>query len=164
MRCNECKGTGKIECQPCNGSGKVDNVPCKVCGQTGNISCPVCSASKFRGDAVSVTWDDFRKEYDVLLVFSENDAVPSELLPELPAIIAKDSMCSCGGQLRLASHSIERNQAGATFKGKFVCTVCNGADRPVLTKVQSSIQSVWRSIKRIKVGGIEFEKDGQQSR
>ncbi len=161
MNCQTCRGKGYIECLKCSGTGKIDQQGCLTCAKTGQVRCPTCSASHFVGDSFSVSWDDAKKEYDVLLTFPRENEIPSEVLPELPSLITKGSMCSCGGQLKISSHSIERNQVGTIFRGKFVCTVCNGANRPVLTKVQESILSVWRSIKKIKVGSFEFEKNGQ---
>lgn len=139
--CPKCRGTGLIR--------RPDGNP---------VRCPVCAVSTWGGDAFYIGWDDSKKQYDVLLTFPKGQAVPPTLLAQMPARIVEGSRCSCGGLLRVATHSIKRTSGGTIFRGYFICTACKGSERPILGKIQEGILSVWRSITKVKVGGFEIEK------
>ena len=139
-------------CPKCQGTGQFPR-------SDGNLDrCPVCAAPVWGDDAFYIGWDDSKKQYDVLLTFAKGNEIPAALLTELPARIVEGSRCSCGGLLRIATHSLKRFPWGTVFRGQFVCTVCKGVKRPIITKVQEGILSVWRSIRKVRVGGFEFEK------
>ena len=139
-------------CPKCGGAGLVKDT------DGSQYRCPVCMALVWADDSFSVKWDDSKKEFDVLLTFSNSAVEDVKQISKLPSLIAENSQCSCGGLLRVTNHAFKTTKEGIIFSGSFVCTTCRGENRPIISKVQDGILSVWTSLKKVKIGSIEIEK------
>jgi hypothetical protein len=149
---------------------------CHMCGGLGYVEvqtrgafrerCPMCAAPMRGTTAYDVRWDASEKRFQVALEFPlpDNPIAAAQLVRDLPGLIAQDSRCSCGSSLAPGDHDVSVQGPRASFRGTFRCPRCRDSGSNALSKVRTSIASIWRQIVRVKVGptGLEFERSPEK--
>jgi len=128
------------------------------------VICPRCGASLIGTKHCFIDWDEKKRQFDIRLAFycpPCHHRFAEDFVKSLPLVIARESNCSCGSQLRLADFTLRQANNDIEFEGTYVCPNCELKKRTLLGKLKQGLQQFWSQTKRVEVGlsGVKYEKE-----
>ncbi len=126
------------------------------------IRCPICGLKAYNFKSKEVHWNQNKNEFIVKLVIECRPCKhiwEHEIRPHLLTEVAKQSVCTCGGILKLdEDYRIVETENEAKFIGKYKCIQCRHTKKITFPNLITKIKRYWKSKKMlIDDKGLTFE-------
>jgi hypothetical protein len=97
------------------------------------------------------------------MFFQSSDGYKESLiLSKIPVTMAKNTTCTCGSNMKLTNHFLNKKGNILEFSGEYICEKCEKSKNTFIQKIGRSLISFWAKTKKISIGttGVTYEKEG----